>query len=282
MPKKVLTSRTVDAIRADPSGRLEIPDGLVPGLYLVVQPTGVKSWALRSRINGSPVKFTLGRLAVLSLAKARERARAELEKIAAGTDPRDGRRARRTISLPGTVGEMCDRYVDQHLKPNVRRWRAAEGEIDNHIRPRLGALRLDQITRGHVHEMLAEIKPEFPVAANRALQRLRAVFNWAVERDLVPGNPTLGIKKPTREQPVARTLTGDELAAVWKACDKLDSPAREFIRFLILSGQRREEVRLMHSSEISLSKRAWVIPAARFKADRDHLVPLTETMAAML
>ena len=78
------------------------------------------------------MKFTLGRLAVLSLAKARERARAELEKIAAGTDPRDERRARRTITLPGTVDELCDRYVDQHLKPKVRRWRAAEGEIDNH------------------------------------------------------------------------------------------------------------------------------------------------------
>ncbi len=283
MSKQSLTARRVDRIKPDPSRRLEIPDGLVPGLYLVVQPSGAKSWALRTRVNGSTAKITLGKLAVLPLAKARDKARAAIEKVQAGTDPREERRARwPAVSLPGTLNELCDRYVEQHLKRNVRRWKAAEGEIDNHIRPHLGALRLVEITRGHVRQMLAVVEPEYPVAANRALARLRAVFNWGAERDLVATDPTLGIKRPTKERPVSRILSDEELAAVWRATDGLKYPAQQFARLLILTGQRRDDVRLMHWREIDLSLGDWTIPAERYKSDRAHLVPLTDAMIEML
>ena len=43
-----------------PEKRREIPDGKITGLYLVVQPTGAKSWALRYRIAGKPTKLTIG------------------------------------------------------------------------------------------------------------------------------------------------------------------------------------------------------------------------------
>ncbi len=283
MSKQILTARRIDAIKPDPSRRVEIPDGLLPGLYLIVQPSGAKSWALRTRVNGSTAKITLGKLAVLSLAKAREKARAAIEKVQAGADPREERRARqRAVSLPGTLNELCDRYVEQHLKRNVRRWKAAEGEINNHIRPHLGALRLGEITRGHVREMLAALEVDYPVAANRALARLRAVFNWGAERDLVATDPTLGIKRPTKERPVSRILSDEELAAVWRATDGLKYPAQQFARFLILTGQRRDDVRLMHWREIDLGRGDWTIPLERYKSDRAHLVPLTDAMIEML
>ena len=41
---KSLTAKTVEKMRLNPERRREIPDGLLPGLYLVVQPSGVKSW----------------------------------------------------------------------------------------------------------------------------------------------------------------------------------------------------------------------------------------------
>ncbi len=51
---------------------------------------------------------------------------------------------------------------------------------------------------------------------------------------------------------------------------------------LILTGQRRDDVRLMHWAEIDLDRADWTIPAERYKGDRAHLVPLTEAMVAML
>ena len=53
-PEADLSILTVKAIArmAVPTTRREIADGLVAGLYLVVQPSGAKSWALRYRLAG--------------------------------------------------------------------------------------------------------------------------------------------------------------------------------------------------------------------------------------
>ena len=54
------------------SKRLEIPDGTVTGLYLVVQSSGARSWAVRYRHHGRPTKLTLGPYPRLGLGEARE------------------------------------------------------------------------------------------------------------------------------------------------------------------------------------------------------------------
>ncbi len=283
---KALTAKATEKLLPNPDRRREIPDGLLPGLYLVIQPTGAKSWAVRFRANGRTAKVTLGRFPAIELAKARELARDQLLAVAKGRDPAAEKRAAkwagRAIALPTTVAGLCDHYIDLHLKPNVRRWENARGEIDNHIRPRLGDLALTALTRAHVREMTREIGEAYPMAANRALVRLRAVLNWGVEQDLVEANVAAGIKRPTREAPVDRILSDTELRAVWGATDTLNYPTREFARLLVLSGQRRDDVRLMHWDEINLETRAWVIPGNRYKSRVSHLVPLSAAMVTIL
>ena len=123
---KALTAKAIEKFQPDPERRREVPDGLLPGLYLVVQPSGAKSWAVRYRANGKPAKLTLGRFPAIKLSKARELARDNLEAVAKGSDPaaekRAGRAASGAVSLPNTVGALCDLYIERHLKPNVRRW----------------------------------------------------------------------------------------------------------------------------------------------------------------
>jgi integrase len=283
---KALTAKAVERMQPDPNRRLEIPDGLLSGLYLVVQPSGAKSWAIRYRADGKSAKLTLGRYPAIELAKARDMAREKLEAVARGQNPAADRRAAKAngqaVTLPNTVNALCDLYTARHLKPNVRRWWAAAGEIDNHIRPRLGNLALDGLTKAHVRAMVREVGQAYPVAANRVLARLRAVLNWAVEEDLIEANVAAGIKRPTKEKPVDRVLSEAELRAVWNATDRLDYPAREFARLLVLSGQRRDDVRLMHWSEIDFNARAWTIPADRYKGRRAHLIPLSDAMVEIL
>src|SRR5262249_62201742 len=56
---KTLTA--ISARNARPgTARREIPDGGCRGLYLVIQPSGAKSWACRFRYRGVPRKLTLG------------------------------------------------------------------------------------------------------------------------------------------------------------------------------------------------------------------------------
>ncbi len=56
---KKLTAAAVQKLKPSKSRR-EIPDAASPGLYLIIQPSGRKSWALRFRQGGKSVKLTLG------------------------------------------------------------------------------------------------------------------------------------------------------------------------------------------------------------------------------
>jgi integrase len=62
---KRLTQLGVEKARHDPDRRVEVPDG--NGLYLVLQPSGGKSWAFRYRRpgDGKPAKLTLGPVRIL-------------------------------------------------------------------------------------------------------------------------------------------------------------------------------------------------------------------------
>ena len=82
--RQTLTDLTVKRIRPTDS-RVEYPDSVVPGLRLIVQPSGAKSWALRTRVAGKVVKVTL--LGADGVTDARERARKALEKAGAGERP---------------------------------------------------------------------------------------------------------------------------------------------------------------------------------------------------
>lgn len=84
---KALTVAALEKLRPDPKKRLEIPDGLLTGLYFVLQPSGKRSWAVRYRAHGKPRKFTLGAYPALDLANARAQAKDALQRVQLGEDP---------------------------------------------------------------------------------------------------------------------------------------------------------------------------------------------------
>jgi integrase len=57
---------------------------------------------------------------------------------------------------------------------------------------------------------------------------------------------------------------------------------RDFVRLLLLTGQRRDEVRLMQWSEIDEAAGTWTIPGARYKTGRAHVVPIAGPVRAVL
>jgi hypothetical protein len=63
-------------------------DGGLQGLYLVVQPSGAKSWAHRYRLNGKTKKCTIGAFPKVDLVNARKLARDAVTPVGEGCDPR--------------------------------------------------------------------------------------------------------------------------------------------------------------------------------------------------
>jgi hypothetical protein len=87
-----LTAIWIENLKPGPARR-EIPDG--KGLYLILQPSGAKSWAVRYRFAGKPRKLTLGHL---SLAAARAEAAKALLEVEQGRDPGEIKKAARGLA----------------------------------------------------------------------------------------------------------------------------------------------------------------------------------------
>ncbi len=97
-----LTVKSVESAQGSVTRR-EIPDSLMQGLYLVVQPgTGHKSWAVRCRRNGRPAKITIGPYPRIGLVEARESAARILRNVAEGRDP--------TPRAAGTVEDAIEQF----------------------------------------------------------------------------------------------------------------------------------------------------------------------------
>jgi integrase len=87
-----LTDTKVKSLRAK-FVRAEYPDTQVPGLRVIVQPSGSKVWALRTRASGKSEKVTLGPVAKLNVEEAREAARKAIKerRPKTGSDATPGR-----------------------------------------------------------------------------------------------------------------------------------------------------------------------------------------------
>src|SRR6516225_1012670 len=112
-----LTVKGIEALEAGEKRR-EIPDSLLMGLYLIVQPnTQHKTWAVRCRQNGRPRKFTIGRYPVYGLAEAREAAARILRTVSEGRDPARSNAG----SVEETVAQFLERYGQRKYRPNTLR-----------------------------------------------------------------------------------------------------------------------------------------------------------------
>lgn len=294
---KNLTVAAIDKIKAK-GARQEIPDGLIAGLYLVVQPSGAKSWAVRYRRGSKTRKHTLGPYPTIELLEAREQARAALLRVQAGGDPALDKKIerRRTAEGKDAFEAVARLFIERHQKPKNRSWRETarllgivpDPEkrdsddpktfvlVKDGITARWGDRRLSEIRRADIIALLDDMVDRgAPIMANRTLAALRKLFNWAIERDITDTSPCAGVKPPAEEKSRDRVLTDDELRTLWKATDELGWPFGEIAKLLILTGQRRDEVGEMEWDEIDLDKALWTLPRGRVKNDNGHEVPLS-------
>lgn len=282
-----LTDLSVEKRQADPAKRIEIADAVAPGLFLIVQPSGKKSWAVRYRAAGKSRKFTLGAYPAVSLKAAREGARKVIGKVAAGIDPAgEKRQARAEARKPkpehDLIEKVVETFVERHAKKN-RSWQETQRVLNREVVSLWRGRRLSEISRADVHELLDGIVDRgSPIMANRALAALRRMCGWAVERGLINASPCAGIKAPAAEKSRDRVLSDDELKAVWQGAQAIGWLFGAVVQLLILTGQRREEVAGMRWSEIDFEARVWTLPRERSKNNQAHTVPLSELALEIL
>jgi len=267
-----------------PAQRKEIPDGKIGGLYLVLQPSGAASWAVRYRTAGKPSKLTLGSYPALDLANARKRAQEAIGEIASGKHPaaekRAAREAQKAAEAPSDcVNTVAAAFVEKHAKRKAGALWAAETErlLTKEIIPKLGAKRLGEVRKSDVHDLLDEIVDRgSPTTANRALAVLKKLGNWSVERGIVSMSPFAGIKPPAPERARDRVLSDDELRIAWRTFERVGWPFGRIAQLLTLTGARRDEIAEAQWSDVDLDAKVLKVVASRSKNKLPHEIPLSD------
>jgi Arm DNA-binding domain len=269
--------------------------GLYPdrwGLYLLVGPSGTKSWVYRYRQDGRLRGKGLGPLHLVSLAEAREAAQVWRKLRYQGGDPITARRAakaeKRLEAAKAINFRQCaERYIAAHRAGWKNAKHAAQwpSTLATYVYPIFGELAVAAINVGFVMQALEPIWQNKPETASRVRQRIEAVLDWARVRGFRQGeNPARWrghlenlLPAPGKIGRVEHhaALPYGEIGAFMSALHDQEGVAARALELAILTAARTREVIGARWEEFDLEGLMWMVPAGRMKAQRDHRVPLS-------
>lgn len=268
------------------------------GMYLHVAKSGLKTWRYRFRIEGKESTYTLGEYPLMGLEQARLARIEAREMVKSGINPAQKKRHERQEKIDkdiinkesekNTFKHVAFEWVDQQRE----RWStdhtsAVIGTLRVDAFPEIGSLPVDTITPPQVLKILRKIEDRGSLEiARKVLQRMNAVFRYAVQTGRATYNPAAdmqGVLK-TRRVEHRTAISSDDLPQFLRdlTAGDIHTTTRLALQFLILTAVRSGEVRGATWDEIDLDNKLWTIPAERMKMGTPHKVPLSRQAVAIL
>jgi len=280
MPTNTLTDAQCRKAKAEDKAYKLFDGG---GLHLWVSPAGGKVWRLAFRIAGKPKTMSFGSYPAVSLADARNKRDQAKEQLAAGEDPMAPRRANRAgLKFKEAAAMYWDGRKDLSDSYRANATRA----IEMHINPHLGDRNIDSITRTDLlTELEAMDAKGLHVYVRKCRMWVAQVFDWAIEREHATINPAASINTKKAFGKVAvEHFAAVEIKEVPALMERLSLEGQLqsalACKALAYTWSRTTELRMMEWTE--LDGDLWRIPGAKMKRRRDHVVPLTSQMLAII
>lgn len=252
------------------------------GLYLLVLPSGVKSWRWRRYVGGREQVITLGQYPDVSLAQAR--AARDAARASAGAPEAPPSRTLREVA--------ADWYAAQAPIWKPRHADRVKFSLDKEVMPALGDRPIGSLTAPEILAVLRPIQDRGAVdLAHRTRQRIEAIYDFAVAAGEAQGNPAASLGDalvrfvPTGRRPAVVTIEAARSALAAAEGTRARLVTRLAVRLLALTALRPGEVRLGEWQEIEGldgAEPVWRVPPARLKhvqaraaAITEHVVPLS-------
>lgn len=293
---KELSALEVKRLKHEGRGPICYPVGGVAGLYLQCSKGGGRGWLLKVSIASRRREMGLGSYPEISLASARDKAREAKDKIRAGIDPIEERKAARAALIAQQdrgllFKDAVDRYLDNKLEgfKNQKHRDQWVSSLKNDALPVLGRMMVDQIESQDVLRVLEPIWAEKNESAKRLRGRIEAILTWAtVAGHRVGENPARwagnlkellpAIAKGKKDNQPALQLK--DAPAWWADLSRREGISAYALRFLTLTASRSGEVRGARWDEIDGD--VWTIPAERMKMGREHRIALPTAAVDLL
>jgi integrase len=177
-----------------------------------------------------------------------------------------------------TFEQWTERYVRTYSsrKQSARR----DQQILAHISPSWHKRPIDAITRSdcvaYIHRREDEGARRWTIV--REMGFLKALFNAAVQEELVTANPWSGIKRP-RTEPRSRVLTTDEQASLLAV---LNDEYRRFVIVALGTGLRESELIGLRPHDVDATAGVIRVRAETAKGGKSRAVPVIRAVAEVL
>ena len=271
------------------------------GLNIHVRKSGAKNWSQRLRINGKQIELGLGSYPTVPLTEARSIAAKNKALSAQGINPKTHKEKPTIIPTFAEIADTVLEIKNAELtnEKHKAQWRST---LEQYAYPTIGSLPVSQITVDHIHSLLETIWLQKTETASRLRGRIQVVLNYAIVKKMMSapnpatwdGNlsallPSKSKATKPKQQPALQLKDAQRW---WKELKLRDGNGAKALIFLTLAASRSGEVRGMTWEEVELFTQKeveqrgfvgiWTIPAIRMKANREHRIPLTEEMYALI
>lgn len=268
--------------------------GGVAGLCLRVKSTGARSWSLRTAVAGKRCEIGLGGYPTISLAQAREQARAHLLEVRSGGDPLRERLARRQRRA-WTFETVAQEYIATHAAgwKNSKHRKQWASTLRTYVFPVFGHKHVAEVTKLDVLDAIRPIWLDKHETARRVRNRIELILNYATQAGYRPEGPNPAALKGSLDALLPKkrglgdvehhaALAIDDMHDFMRRLRQVQGMGARALEFAVLTAARSGEVRGATWAEVDLETATWTIPAARMKAGRPHRVPLSPEAVALL
>ena len=264
-PKRFrFTQRLLDALPPNPahaaSTESEYSDTQIVGLKcLVGKGEGKKKFLFRYTWYGRKRSIALGHLPDVDLTTAREIASNYKRLLAQQIDPKQQREDKcREL----TLSELFHNNYLPYAKHHKRSIRNDEQRFSQHIQPTFGLKLLSEIALEQAQQLQTKLLATHkPATVNRVLTLFKALLNWAARTGYLKDNPLKYLKMLKEDNQRTRFLDTAEIRRLFIAADLDDNYyAAHYVKLLLLTGLRRDELRLAKWEHVDLEQGTLFLP----------------------
>lgn len=251
------------------------------GLWLIVYPSGLKSWCVFFKKNGKKTSKILGEYPTFSLNKARER-HLYLKKYDFNDKSGDEE----------IFSESFEKWYEnwrKSEKPAPKSEQNVLNRAKHHLLPAFGNKALYEIKRKDVIAFLVEKSQNGRQNLSTVLLiDIKRIFRHAIIRDICEASPAeylnaseiVGEYKRTNRPAIADKT---DLSALIAAINSLSLPVERYaLQLMMLFATRTNELLNAKWCEFDFEQSLWRIPAERMKNRVEHIVPLARQAVEIL
>ncbi|MEM1381749.1 MAG: integrase arm-type DNA-binding domain-containing protein [Pseudomonadota bacterium] len=262
------------------------------GLYLLIQPNGLKRWRMKYRVDGKEKKLAFGKYGDVPLTTARSLRDEARAMLALDDDPAEVKKSKsalRKATEEHTFSALADAYLAKKARDGIKpatirkkRWLLDKAIAD------FGDIPTTEVKAPLILKTLQREEGRGNLEnAKRRKTVIGSVLRFGIALGWLDADPTPGLRGviATRTTKSHAAITDpDKLRHLMRAIDAYDGQptTRIALKLMSLLFPRPGELRQARWCEFDLEAAVWTTPEERMKMGRPHHAPLASEAVSLL